>query len=260
MQRIPIRGEKEVIIEKLELRLSKPYDESLTGGLVGYIDKLENSFLELTEYGIIKTEAEKYRLLKRNLFVEGVTDHLVMQMDEKHKSSSKRFIRVVKWLRAKVIQLDYHRGNHAQKELKKRRSARLTTTHDDEEMENFLATYNVVANMARGQSNDWIPSHIFGRLDQDVKDRILDIKDEIRREGQGQGRNQNDRSFGRQNDRNGRPSYDRNHNANTETPAAPRNPPAITGNAIAKDSLEGIPKQYGGLSVRITSVRTIFHR
>jgi hypothetical protein len=72
---------------------------------------MEDNYLELSDYGIQKTEAKKYRQLKRNLFVEGITDNLCMQMDEKYPKSGKRFTRVIKWLMAKVIQLDYHRAH-----------------------------------------------------------------------------------------------------------------------------------------------------
>jgi hypothetical protein len=166
---INMGGGQEIIIEKLELRLSKPYDETSTSGLVGYIDSLENAFLELNEYGIDKSEAEKHCLLKRNLFVKGITDNLVMQMDEKYKSSSQCFTRVVKWLRAKVMQLDYHRGSHAHKEAKKRRSARLASTVDPDTLAQLLSTYDVAANLARN-SQDWISRHIFEQLAPEMKD------------------------------------------------------------------------------------------
>jgi hypothetical protein len=239
-------GGKEVIIEKLELRLSKPYDESSTGGLVEYIDKLENSFLELTEYGITKTEQEKYRLLKRNLFVEGITDHLVMQMDEKYRSSKHRFTRVVKWLRAKVIQLDYHRGNHATKEAKKRRSARLAQAqhvrdHDDIDQSNLLMTYDVIANMARNQrSDDWVPRDIFNKLEPEVKQQILDIRDELRANRRTEGGG--DRNY---NDRSRRPSFDRNayDGGGGQAPQHRHNIGEIPG--VPKDSIKRIPKQYG---------------
>jgi hypothetical protein len=105
------------------------------------------------------------------------------------------------------MQLDYHRGTHAKKEVSKRRSARMAQTDVDEGAAEFIAAYDVLANMARnGKTNDWIPSHIFGRLDQDVKDRILEIKEELFRGNGGQRRN-NDRNF-RQGDRGGKPPYD----------------------------------------------------
>jgi hypothetical protein len=86
-----------------------------------------------------------------------------MQMDEKYANSGKRFTRVIKWLRAKVMQLDYHRGTHAKKEVSKRRSARMAQTDVDEGAAEFIAAYDVLANMARnGKPDDWIPSHIFG--------------------------------------------------------------------------------------------------
>jgi hypothetical protein len=45
-------GGQGVMIEKLDYRLSKPYDESTTGGLVAYVDKMESNYLELSDYGI----------------------------------------------------------------------------------------------------------------------------------------------------------------------------------------------------------------
>lgn len=206
-------------------------------------------------------EAEKYRLLKQNLFVEGITDNLVMQMDEKYKSSSQRFTRVVKWLRAKVMQLDYHRGSHAHKEAKKRLSARLVSTVDPDALAQLLSTYDVAANLARN-SQDWIPRHIFERLAPEMKDALLDIKDELQRDRRDNNRepreyrqrNPNDRSF-RPNDRQ---QYDHaNGNQNNHNPVVP-NATNDQATGIPKDSLNGaIPKQYGPKQVAANLARHI---
>jgi hypothetical protein len=121
---------------------------------------MESNYLELSDYGIQKTEAEKYRQLKRNLFVEGVTNNLCMQMYEKYPNSGKRFTRVIKWLRAKVMQLDYHRGTHAKKEVSKRRSARMAQTDVDEGAAEFIAAYDVYSPTWLETENPMIGSQV----------------------------------------------------------------------------------------------------
>jgi hypothetical protein len=153
------------------------------------------------------------------------------------------------------MQLDYHRGTHAKKEVSKRRSARIVPTEVDESAAESIAAYDVLANMARnGKSNDWTPSHIFGRLDQYVKDRILEIKEELRGNG-GQQRN-NDRNF-RQGDRGGRTPYDQGDKGGRppyDDRARQGFEPTHNGPTVPKDSLEGtttaIPKQYGANNAR----------
>jgi hypothetical protein len=169
-----------------------------------------------------------------------------MQMDEKYRSSKHRFTRVVKWSRAKVIQLDYHRGNHATKEAKKCRSVRLTQSqhvrdHDDIDQSNLLMTYDVIAkNMARNQrSDDWVPRDIFNKLEPEVKQQILNICDELRANRRTEGGG--DRNY---NNRSRRPSFDRNAYDGGGGQAS--QPCHIIGeiSGTPKDSIEGIPKQY----------------
>jgi hypothetical protein len=153
------------------------------------------------------------------------------------------------------MQLDYHRGTHAKKEVSKRRSAQMAQTDVDEGAVEFIAAYDVLVNMDRnGKPDVWIPSHIFGRLDQDVKDIILEIKEELRGNG-GQWRN-NDRNF-QQGDRGGRTPYDQGDGGGRhpyDNLARQGFEPTHNGQPVPKDSLEGtttaIPKQYGANNAR----------
>jgi hypothetical protein len=98
------------------------------------------------------------------------------------------------------------------------------------------------------------PQSIFGRLDQDVKDRILEIKEELRGNG-GQRRN-NGRNF-QQGDRGGRTPYDQGDRGGRppyDNRAQQGFKPKHNGPTVPKDSLEGtttaIPKQYGATNAR----------